>query len=405
MLALSRRRQVLRDDGDVVSFVGEVLGDGEDAVVVVVRRRRGRERGGRLMVQLDAQRAARVVRRQCFGQRTRAAKPFEHAQRLARRPAELGMVPLRLELADHDDRQHHVVLCEAHERERVGEHHRRVEDVRARHIGARGGRIGHGHPIGIRLPRPRSLRRRSCCSAMSLGHMKPPPRPLVVDGSALTGVVERCERRSASEGAATHGLRGRGTQRPTGLVERCERRSASEGAATHGLRGRGTQRYADILVACPACSARSSPVNVPRYVVLDEDDVFAFLDIRPLFPGHTLLVPKAHYETLVDLPQEPDRAAVRRRATTGRRDGDRARRGGIVRRGQQPGESERRPSARARRSSQSQGRTARLLLAAHEVRVGRRGGGHGGPPRGGRQSGSTVTVSPGRMTPSRTTLA
>jgi histidine triad (HIT) family protein len=39
-------------------------------------------------------------------------------------------------------------------------------------------------------------------------------------------------------------------------------------------------------------------------VVLDEDDVLAFLDIRPLFPGHTLLVPKAHYETLLDLPEE-----------------------------------------------------------------------------------------------------
>jgi histidine triad (HIT) family protein len=42
----------------------------------------------------------------------------------------------------------------------------------------------------------------------------------------------------------------------------------------------------------------------PAHVVLDEDDVFAFLDVRPLFPGHTLLVPKVHYETLTDLPAE-----------------------------------------------------------------------------------------------------
>lgn len=42
----------------------------------------------------------------------------------------------------------------------------------------------------------------------------------------------------------------------------------------------------------------------PAHVVLDTEQTLAFLDIRPLFPGHTLLVPKAHYETLVDLPHD-----------------------------------------------------------------------------------------------------
>jgi histidine triad (HIT) family protein len=37
-------------------------------------------------------------------------------------------------------------------------------------------------------------------------------------------------------------------------------------------------------------------------VVLDEPDAFAFLDHRPLFPGHCLLIPRTHYETLPDLP-------------------------------------------------------------------------------------------------------
>ena len=32
--------------------------------------------------------------------------------------------------------------------------------------------------------------------------------------------------------------------------------------------------------------------------------MLAFLDHRPLFPGHTLLVPRAHHETLADLPAE-----------------------------------------------------------------------------------------------------
>jgi histidine triad (HIT) family protein len=38
------------------------------------------------------------------------------------------------------------------------------------------------------------------------------------------------------------------------------------------------------------------------YAVLEDDVTLAFLDHRPLFPGHCLLVPKAHYGTLLDLP-------------------------------------------------------------------------------------------------------
>jgi len=38
------------------------------------------------------------------------------------------------------------------------------------------------------------------------------------------------------------------------------------------------------------------------HVVLDDDAAVAFLDARPLFPGHTLVVPRAHHETLADLP-------------------------------------------------------------------------------------------------------
>lgn len=41
----------------------------------------------------------------------------------------------------------------------------------------------------------------------------------------------------------------------------------------------------------------------PAHVVLETDDTLAFLDIRPLFPGHTLLLPKEHHETLIDLPE------------------------------------------------------------------------------------------------------
>ncbi len=39
-------------------------------------------------------------------------------------------------------------------------------------------------------------------------------------------------------------------------------------------------------------------------IVLEDEISVAFLDHRPLFPGHCLLVPREHYETLMDLPPE-----------------------------------------------------------------------------------------------------
>ena len=39
-------------------------------------------------------------------------------------------------------------------------------------------------------------------------------------------------------------------------------------------------------------------------VVHEDANCIAFLDHRPLFPGHTLVIPRIHYETLLDLPEE-----------------------------------------------------------------------------------------------------
>ena len=44
--------------------------------------------------------------------------------------------------------------------------------------------------------------------------------------------------------------------------------------------------------------------DASAHVVLDDGTTVAFLDHRPLFPGHCLLVPRQHYETLTDLPEE-----------------------------------------------------------------------------------------------------
>ncbi len=42
--------------------------------------------------------------------------------------------------------------------------------------------------------------------------------------------------------------------------------------------------------------------EIQTYIVLEDSVSRAFLDHRPLFPGHCLLLPKDHYETLLDLP-------------------------------------------------------------------------------------------------------
>jgi len=42
--------------------------------------------------------------------------------------------------------------------------------------------------------------------------------------------------------------------------------------------------------------------RIPAQMVLSDRDVVAFLDRSPLFPGHVLVVPRRHHETLLDLP-------------------------------------------------------------------------------------------------------
>jgi histidine triad (HIT) family protein len=42
--------------------------------------------------------------------------------------------------------------------------------------------------------------------------------------------------------------------------------------------------------------------HTPAHVVYSDDATLAFLDLRPVFPGHVLLVPRDHHETLTDLP-------------------------------------------------------------------------------------------------------
>ncbi len=53
--------------------------------------------------------------------------------------------------------------------------------------------------------------------------------------------------------------------------------------------------------SCKFCRIVSGELSAS--IVLDNECCVAFLDSRPLFHGHCLLVPKAHYETLPALPE------------------------------------------------------------------------------------------------------
>ena len=66
---------------------------------------------------------------------------------------------------------------------------------------------------------------------------------------------------------------------------------------------------------CLFCSVVAGDVDTD--VVLETGDLLAFLDHRPVFKGHTLVVPREHVVTLPDLPdrlRDPFLAAAQRLA-------------------------------------------------------------------------------------------
>ncbi len=44
--------------------------------------------------------------------------------------------------------------------------------------------------------------------------------------------------------------------------------------------------------------------EIPANKVYEDEHVLAFLDIRPVNPGHTLVIPKDHFENIYTLPDE-----------------------------------------------------------------------------------------------------
>ncbi|MER3485786.1 MAG: HIT family protein, partial [Chloroflexota bacterium] len=60
------------------------------------------------------------------------------------------------------------------------------------------------------------------------------------------------------------------------------------------------ERQRPVQDSCPFCQIVAREASA--LVVYECDQAIAFLDHRPLLPGHCLLVPKAHYPTFADLP-------------------------------------------------------------------------------------------------------
>jgi histidine triad (HIT) family protein len=55
-------------------------------------------------------------------------------------------------------------------------------------------------------------------------------------------------------------------------------------------------------LSCLFCRIASGEIDA--HVVYSDDAFLAFLDHRPLFPGHALLIPRAHVDTLLDAPAD-----------------------------------------------------------------------------------------------------
>jgi histidine triad (HIT) family protein len=54
-------------------------------------------------------------------------------------------------------------------------------------------------------------------------------------------------------------------------------------------------------MACVFCAVIDG--GAPAHRVFEDPVAVAFLDVRPLFPGHVLVVPRRHAETLTDLSE------------------------------------------------------------------------------------------------------
>lgn len=53
---------------------------------------------------------------------------------------------------------------------------------------------------------------------------------------------------------------------------------------------------------CPFCKIANN--ELPSRIVYEDDEIVAFLDRRPITRGHTMIIPRKHYENLLTIPPE-----------------------------------------------------------------------------------------------------
>jgi histidine triad (HIT) family protein len=56
------------------------------------------------------------------------------------------------------------------------------------------------------------------------------------------------------------------------------------------------------MESCIFCKIVSG--EIPSYKIYEDENTLAFLDIMPVNPGHTLVIPKKHYENIEAIPEE-----------------------------------------------------------------------------------------------------
>lgn len=68
---------------------------------------------------------------------------------------------------------------------------------------------------------------------------------------------------------------------------------------SNDLKSKATQPFSGDCLFCKIATG-----SLAAAIVYEDEAVVAFLDIHPLFPGHVLLCPRAHYGTFTDVPPD-----------------------------------------------------------------------------------------------------